>query len=258
MKKSSEVLGLKVMGVKEGVENGIAHDFMIDPESRNVKYLMLKTDTGYGFRALETTDIIGVGADYIMTGSVENAKKMYESPELLEEIEKGFYMLGTMMLTNEGDVIGRVQDFVFEEKGGEIFTILLDNGEEYSADVITSLAGGIVVVDLDAQVAAVAPAEEEQPVAVPEMTPVEDVMEAAIGDSIAEVEMPEPMDAVVEEEAGSALEEESAAFLLGKTVKNEVVSDDGVFKLAAGTVLTQEIINLAKKHDVILTLTLNV
>ncbi|HBU12715.1 MAG TPA: hypothetical protein DEB31_08320, partial [Clostridiales bacterium] len=217
MKKSSDVLGLKVMGVKEGVENGIAHDFMIDPESRNVKYLMLKTDRGYGFRALETKDIIGVGADYIMTGSVENARKMYESPELLEEIEKGFYMLGTMMLTNDGDVIGKVQDFVFEEKGGEVYKMLLDNGEEYSSDVISSLAGGIVVVDLSKGQPAQAARHYEEPAAQPVSR--EEVAESATFDS-----SPAAADDTQVEEAGSALEEESAAFLLGKTVKNEVVS----------------------------------
>ena len=77
MKKSSETLGLKVMGIKEGLENGTAQDLMIDASKRTVEYLILKDNSGYGFRAIATKDILGIGTDYIMTPTIENAKKIY-------------------------------------------------------------------------------------------------------------------------------------------------------------------------------------
>ncbi|MEG1859258.1 MAG: hypothetical protein RR193_02855, partial [Christensenellaceae bacterium] len=113
MKKSSEVLGLKVMGIREGLEEGVAQDFMIDSTTKKVEYLILKNSSGYGFRALKISDILGIGADYIMTATVENARKIYESKDILEVIEKGFFMLGTTALSSTGDVIGRVTDFTF-------------------------------------------------------------------------------------------------------------------------------------------------
>lgn len=299
MKKSSDVLGLKIMGIKEGTESGLIHDFMIDPETASVEYLMIKTERGYGFRALKIADVMGIGTDYVMTGSLENAKKLYESPELLEEIEKGFFMMGTMVLSSSGDVIGsRVQDFIFDEKDGKIHTLLLDNNEEFSADTIASLAGGIVVVDVDkaegfsssetatepsfkaepvpepkpepapAPKAEPAPAPKPEPAPAPKAAPAPVAAPApapapAPKVAPAPAQKPAPAPAAVASAApkpggSSAIEDESAAFLLGKTVKTEVASDDGAFKINAGTVLTQEIINLAKKHDVILTLTLNV
>ena len=131
MKRASEVLGLKVLGIREGMENGSAQDFMIDPQTRKVEYLVLKTNNGYGFNALRISDVMGIGADYIMTQTVENAKKMYESTEVLEVIERGFFMLGTTVLASTGDMVGKVEDFSFEEKTGEIGTLYLDNQTEF-------------------------------------------------------------------------------------------------------------------------------
>ncbi len=230
MKKSSETLGLKVMGIREGLENGIAQDFMIDAAKRTVEYLILKDNNGYGFRAIATGDVLGIGADYIMTSTIENAKKIYESKEILEVIEKGFFILGATVLSSTGDVIGGIVDFSFDEKTGALDTLYLDNGEEYSGNKITTLAGKMVFVDKSGNEALRQTVE-------------------AVAAAPAVEEAPKP----------SALEEESKAYLLGKVVKNDVESSDGAFRLSAGTVLTEEILEqVAKYNDVLLTLTMDV
>jgi uncharacterized protein YrrD len=265
LKKSSEVLGLRMMGIREGMENGIAQDFMIDTDSKLVKYLILKSSTGYGFRVMNVTDVQAIGADYIISESIDNAINIYESKEIMEEIEKGFFILGTTVLSSSGDIIGTVSDFSFDEKSGQMDVIMLDDGNEFAADKIATLAGKMVFVDPSgksiAQMAemnaAAAPVADEAP-AVEESDP--DPVAEAPGvpepEPAGEVR-PEPVTEAQPEEK-SALETESMAFLLGKTVKSEVVSDDGMFRLEPGTELTQEIINLADKHDAILTLTLSV
>ena len=202
MKRASEVLGLKVLGIREGMENGSAQDFMIDPQTRKVEYLVLKTNNGYGFNALRISDVMGIGADYIMTQTVENAKKMYESTEVLEVIERGFFMLGTTVLASTGDMVGKVEDFSFEEKTGEIGTLYLDNQTEFEGSKIVTMAGKMVFVD-------------------PEGTNIQ--------------------------------------YLMGKTVKETVTSEDGSFRIEADTVLGEEILRQAARHDdVLLALTLNV
>lgn len=267
MKKSSEVLGLKVIGIREGIENGIAQDFMIDTESKKIKYLILKSSSGYGFRVMNVTDVEAIGADYIITGSVENAINIYESKEIMEEIEKGFFILGTTVLSSSGNIIGTVSDFTFEEKTGEMDRIMLNDGHEFAASNIATLAGKMVFINEDGAVSKPAsiPDEavfeavtiEEPAVIAEEPAPVfEPVMEEPVFEPVVEQIAPEPE--VAESPARSALEQESINFLLGKTVKSEVLSDDGMFRLEAGTELTEEIINLAEKHDAILTLTLSV
>ena len=80
MKQTKQVLGLPVMGMKEGVTQGIAVDFVIDAEAKKVRYIILKNEIGYGFRVLAVEDIAGIGTDYIMTSTVQNVKKLFDSP----------------------------------------------------------------------------------------------------------------------------------------------------------------------------------
>ncbi len=261
MKKSSEVLGLKVIGIQEGQENGIAQDFMIDTISKNIKYLILKSSSGYGFRVMNVTDVEAIGTDYIITSSVENAINIYESKEIMEEMEKGFFILGTTVLSSTGDIIGTVADFTFEEKTGEMDTIILNDGNTFNASNIATLAGKMVFIDQQRQ--HMQPQEQiaqQQEVAVAIEEPVVEP-EVILEEQFVPEEVPvvvEEAPVVEETSERSALEQESIAFLLGKTVKSEVLSDDGMFRLEAGTELTEEIINLAEKHDAILTLTLSV
>ena len=226
MKKASEVLGLKVMGIREGLESGLAQDFMIDAGNKSVQYLILKDSDGYGFRAIAIGDVLGIGADYVMTPTVENAKKMYESKEILEVIEKGFFILGSTALSSAGDIVGRVTDFSFDEKSGGLDTLILDNGQAYDGQKIASLAGKMVFLD-------------------------------PTGSSILTPPTPVP-----EEESSprhSLLEQESMAYLLGKVVREDVTSGDGTLRITAGTVLTEELLAQTAKHsDVLLALTLEI
>lgn len=223
MKKAIDILGLKVMGVREGRENGVAQDFMVDPASKDVKYLILKSNNGYEFRALALSDVMGIGSDYIMTATAENAKKMYESRELLEQIEKGFFLLDTTALSSSGDIMGRIVNFEMDEKTGKIGNLELETGAEFPMDKVATLAGRMVFVDPSgANLTRIATA-----------------------------------DAPPQNEA-SALEKESYAFLTGKMLTSDVKNEDGSFALVAGTILTEEILGEASKRDMLLSLTLNV
>ncbi|MEG0382947.1 MAG: hypothetical protein RR597_06880, partial [Christensenella sp.] len=214
MKKATEVLGLRVMGVKEGLEDGTAQDFMIDVNTKSVEYMILKSDNGYEFRALKLSDVMGVGTDYIMTASIENAVKMYESRDILQQIEKGFFMLGTTALSSTGDIMGKVLDFDFDETSGKIHLLYLDNDMQFEMDKVATLAGRMVFID-----------------------PNGDNMERITGSAQKNVE--ETPISTYE----NAVDGESRLFLLGKTTKTDVVSDNGVFHVPAGITLTEEILN---------------
>ena len=215
MKKSTEVLGLKVIGIKEGTDKGVIQDIVIDAEGKRISHLILKDSRGYGFYGLSFAEVLGIGADYVIVPTISGVKKLYESQELLEVIEKGFYLLGATVLSSGGDIIGEVEDFAFNPKGGTLERIMLNNGEDFPAEKIESLAGSTVFINLDD-----APIEN----ALPE--------EGIEGDSI--------------------------RFLLGKTLRSAVVSEDGAFVAEVGTVLTEDILREANLHDALLTLTLNV
>jgi|GEM_PF-6674011 len=216
MKKLTEVLGLRVMGIKEGRDKGIINDVVINASEKRVDILILKDSRGYGFYGLAFGEVLGIGADYAITASIEKIKKLYESKELLEVTEKGFYLQGATALSSAGDILGTVSDFGFTPKTGAIEKLYLENGAEFSADKIAVLAGNTVFLNLGDDV----------------FTPAEPKL--------------------------SDIEESSVKFLLGKTVKTAVTSDDGAFTAEEGTVLTEDILAEAARHDALLTLTLNI
>ncbi|MDR2514966.1 MAG: hypothetical protein LBD02_07170 [Christensenellaceae bacterium] len=61
-----------------------------------------------------------------------------------------------------------------------------------------------------------------------------------------------------EEEGESQLDEGSMNFLLGKTLTQDVASQDGGFRIARGTQLSRELILQAERHDLLPLLTLAV
>ena len=244
MKQTKQVLGLPVMGMKEGMTQGIAVDFMVDPEAKRIRYIILKNEIGYGFRVIAIEDVKGIGTNYIMTTTVDNAKKLYECPDLLKEMESALFgsdLLGAKVLSVVGNILPEVREFTFDEQTGNIESLILANGKDYAASVIATLARDVVFLDIVDQ----QPEEEyffEKPEEV--VAAVEEVVEEVV-----EEEQPVQL---------SAYAMTQREFLLGHTVNFDIVDSTGKVVIAQGTVVTDEVIAYAEKMDVSADLALNV
>lgn len=260
MKQTKQVLGLPVMGMKEGLTQGIAVDFMVDPEAKRVRYIILKNEIGYGFRALAVEDVAGIGTDYIMTSTIDNAKKLFDCPELLHEMESALYgsdLLGAKVLSVVGNVMPNVKEFTYDEKTGNIESLILANGKDYLASVIATLARDVVFLDImeepdpdfyfEPEVTIDEPKVEEPARIVPEpvVAPVAPV---------APVVAPEPE----KKPELSAYAQAQRDFLLGHTVILDIVDRNGKVVIAQGTVVTDDVIEYAERMDVSADLALNV
>ena len=117
MKSSSQVTGLPLMGVQEGMEFGTVQDIVIDPQTKRVQSLILRgAKNEYDYRELKLSDIIGIGKDYVITQTIENAVAMGLS-------NAGMALLNIRCIASSGDVLGNVKDFVFDEKTGVINSV---------------------------------------------------------------------------------------------------------------------------------------
>lgn len=246
MKQTKQVLGLPVMGMKEGMTQGIAVDFMVDAEAKRIRYVILKNEVGYGFRVLAIEDVKGIGTNYIMTDTVENAKKLYECPDLLKEMESALFgsdMLGAKVLSVVGNILPEVREFTFDEQTGNIENLILANGKDYLASVIATLARDVVFLDIADQ----EPEDEYY---------FENAEEAKIVDETPVVE--EPEEKKEEPVQLSAYAMAQREFLLGHTVNFDIVDSTGKVVIPQGTVVTDEVIAYAEKMDVSADLALNV
>ena len=139
MKSSSQVTGLPLMGVQEGMEFGTVQDIVIDPQTKRVQSLILRgAKNEYDYRELKISDIIGIGKDYVITQTIENAVAMGLS-------NAGMALLNIRCIASSGDVLGNVKDFVFDEKTGVINSVQLDNGAEIFRESIMALSNLLFV-----------------------------------------------------------------------------------------------------------------
>ena len=140
MKSSSQVTGLPLLGVQEGMEFGTVQDIVIDPQTKKVQSLILRgTKNEYEYRELKLSDIIGIGKDYVITQTIENAVAMGLS-------NAGMALLNIRCIASSGDVLGNVKDFVFDEKTGVIQSIQLDSGVEIPGESIMALSNNLLFV----------------------------------------------------------------------------------------------------------------
>jgi len=128
------------MGVKEGMEFGTVQDIVIDPQTKTVKSLILRgAKNEYDYRELKLSDIIGIGKDYVITQTIENAVAMGLS-------NAGMALLNIRCIASSGDVLGNVKDFVFDEKTGVIKSVQLDTGDEIPGESIMALSNNLLFI----------------------------------------------------------------------------------------------------------------
>jgi uncharacterized protein YrrD len=205
MKSSSQVTGLPLMGIKEGLEFGTVRDIVVDPQSKKVKSLILQgSQSGYDFRELKVSDVVGIGKDYVITQSIANAVATGLT-------DAGMALLNVRCIAASGNVLGTIKDFVFDEKTGEISSVQLDNGLDISGASMLTLSNNLLFVN----------AEDDQ------------------------------ADAVV-----STLEKEQQEYMIGRIVKNDILSQTGQVVIQKGTQVSADVIRLAEEAGVMIDLTL--
>ena len=205
MKSSSQVTGLPLLGIKEGLECGTVRDIVVDPETKKVKSLILQgSKNGYEFRELNVTDVIGIGKDYVITQSITNAVASGLT-------NAGMAILNIRCIAASGNILGTIKDFVFDEKTGDIHSVQLDNGMDLPGAYILTLSNNTLFVTTD-------------------------------GDE--------------EDGAVSSLEQEQQDYLIGRIVKNDILSPNGQVVIERGTKVTPEVIRLAEEAGVMIDLTL--
>ena len=158
MKSSSQVTGLPLMGIKEGLEFGTVRDIVVDPQSKKVKSLILQGSTGgYDFRELNVSDVVGIGKDYVITQSIANAVATGLT-------DAGMALLGVRCIAASGNVLGTIKDFVFDEKTGDIKSVQLDNGMEIPGPNMLTLSNNLLFVNAEDEAAddVVSTLEKEQ------------------------------------------------------------------------------------------------
>jgi len=147
LKKSSQLMGIQLIGMKEGAECGVIQDIVIDQQTKKVRSVILRSAKNeYEFLELQIGDVLGIGKDYVTTKSNDAVKKV--------DLKNGMTIMSVKCIDSSGDVLGDIEEIAFEEKTGEIVSVKTDSGMEIDGSNIISLSNGRMFVGLEGSTAA--------------------------------------------------------------------------------------------------------
>lgn len=227
MKKAVQIVGLPLIGVKEGIECGIVSELIIDPATKKVCYLVVDSTKGcFGLKVLALDKVLGIGNDFITTLTLEDVKDLWSTKEAIKMSSSSKFMIGARVITKEGNIVGVVDEFSFDESNGDIEELSLkDDEQKIIGRQILAISADQVFIDFEAQ--------ENQVLEVHASTDAEPAQT-------------------------SEFEDEQKNYLLGKVIVTDIIDDDGSTLVGAGTIVDEGIIQLITSRDRLIDLTLSV
>ncbi|WP_050181210.1 PRC-barrel domain-containing protein [Domibacillus robiginosus] len=283
MKKSSEVQGLPIISIADGVEIGQAKSLIINPEKRSIDFITIgHEEWEQEGKAIPFNKIIGIG-DYALTIDHESSViEMNNIPVANELLNRKTKILQTRLMTKKGQLIGQAVEYMIDDETGEIIQLVVEDKEGsflVSGQYVVTYGRDLIVVD-EGVVKESLEEEVQELYALP-IEPVQSsaessgVTEQAVqlevyNDAIEEVhpdaeelEAGEPIEQAAEEEAGEQaevseqeessvdrwlqlIEEQQSKLLVGKTATKSIEVNGDVL-IPAGTVLQEEDVQKARE-----------
>ena len=108
--------GLPVITMAEGKQIGKIDDLVIDPERKAVSWLRLHSGGMLGGERLwvSTEAVHGVGADAVTINAEADARAPADAPEALALVKAKRGIIGSKVLTENGERVGEVCDYEFD------------------------------------------------------------------------------------------------------------------------------------------------
>ena len=249
MKSNVEVIGLPLMGIQDGVECGVVSDLIFSIEQKNVQYLVLDTGRGlFGLNILAFSKVAGIGKDILTTQSGLEIKPLWEDQEA---IALGFTtenLMNARVISNDGNIAGRVTEFFIDEKSGAIEQLVLDGSAIVAGEDILTLAVGSVFTSGIART--MAPIRS-----LPKKAQVE---EAIVEKSQKPGGKPDQKPVPGDPSLSGLFQKRQLEYLIGREVTKDIKAKGGKTLAKAGDVVTEEMVLKIKEEGRMPELTLNV
>ncbi len=229
MKKSQEILGLPVFSILDGRKLGQVKDLVINPEEAKVEFILVSNGSWYvGARVLPFKAVMGVGEHAVTTESESHLTAINETSTANSLLQRNIEVKGNRVLTNKGNLIGVVSEYEIDEHTGKMvrleYRTALDESKIEIVDAENVLTYGADVIVI----------KEKAGTAQPPTSP------APISESIKEGTGSPSSDGT------NLFKERQKQFLLGKRVIQDIKDANGTVIIPEGTVVTEEICDLAE------------
>jgi len=230
MKKSQEIIGLPVFSIVDGKKIGQVKDLVINPEEGKLDFILVSNGSWYvGARVLPYKAVMGIGEHAVTTESQNLLSNIGDNSSASNLLQRNVEIKGNRVLTNKGNLIGVISEYEVDEITGKIIRLEYKTAQDETkidiveaADVLTYGTDVIVV-------------REKQDSPKPgNPSGSEDITAKASGG---------------ETDGAALFKARQKQFLLGKKLVQDVKDDSSNILIAEGTLVTEEIINLAEQHN---------
>lgn len=226
MKKLTTILQLPIMEILNGKKAGQTKDIIMNPDTKDIVFVLDESLIA-SLYVIKGEEIMGIGKDVILIKTVQSIQNSQANAQLGKLLGEYYSVMGLDVITMNGNNEGKVVDLTIDETEKKIVNIELENGRTFDVSKIVSLSHRCVFVQ---------DAEGKESVKEPEL---------------------------VNAGAQSTKESEKAApaqetdYLIGMVLNEDVANEDGTFILKKETLLTKELISLAKEQGVLTNLIMN-
>ncbi len=230
MKKSQEIIGLPVFSIVDGKKIGQVKDLVINPEEGKIDFILVSNGSWYvGARVLPYKAVMGIGEHAVTTESQNQLSNIGDNSSASTLLQRNIEIKGNRVLTNKGNLIGVISEYEVDENTGKIVRLEYKTAQdETKTDVIEAtdvLTYGADVIVVRENQTSTDPGGIPQP---------ENITPPVSGG---------------ETDGAAFFKARQKQFLLGKKLIQDVKDVSGNILIAEGTLVTEEIINLAEQHN---------
>lgn len=286
MKKSQEIIGLPVFSILDGKKIGQVKDLVINPEEGKVDFILVSNRNWYvGARVLAYKSVMGIGEHAVTTESENLLTTIDETANANNLLERNIELKGNRVLTNKGNLIGVISEYVVDEENGKIFRLEYRTAQDESKiEIIEAqkvMTYGVDVVVIKENGDSAPPSTPPQEVAQKEpdvaSMPVQaDVNEIPTTPVIDQAQLASPPPAKPEtpvtvkshqepvlvtsppptaSDGAAFFKQRQRQFLMGKKLIQDIRDAAGNILISQGTLVTEAILDLAEANNKFVELT---
>ncbi len=257
MKKSVEIIGLPVISIDEGRELGVVRDVVINPSAKEISALLIEDYKWFmGAKTFPFSAVSGIGQYAVTIEKSESVTSVLDSSDLLELLASEVKIIGSKILTKDGQIQGKIIDIIVDESGKIITCDVEDmNGQmtTISSDQVVTF-GKEVTITTDVSQPVIPAAEPQTRVIIPAAATAQQVTPLNESTPVAEPQQqaPEvkvditPVKEQPADEAAKKFDDRQKKYLLGKKANRQIETDNGTVIIEQDGDITEEVIQKAK------------
>ncbi|MGI6361812.1 MAG: PRC-barrel domain-containing protein [Bacillota bacterium] len=145
-KHSKKILAMPVYSIQEGQNMGLVKNIIIDAKEKKVVALLLeKRRMGKEERLIPFINIKSIGDSAIIIDRAINAERKNNLPPLTRYLRNPIHIIGSKVFTTNGNTLGRVEEYLFDDKTGKITALEISGGLDNLFKGHISLEGQYII-----------------------------------------------------------------------------------------------------------------